>query len=339
MSQDYRLHDLRLRATGDHPAVRQLLHRALHYKGAETSSSSGDADATLDFRMDWTPTLPSAKARRVSTSEPFGIEIWKTTDRMILSHEDATVNLCPRTGVAQAAIASDLLDVGSNQLDNSLLPYLVAHSLAILLRHCGWFPLHAAGLVRNGRGVLLTARSGSGKSTAALSLVRSGWAYLSDDTVLLRPEDDQVQAYSFRRNFHVDPSMATHFPELNGPDWPSSLGDSSKWQIDMDRIYPGQSVPSCIPRLVVLPEISDTPKSSIEPVDTKPVLEQLISQGAFFLTSSPDTAERHLTVLRRLIGQSHTYRLHAGRDALNEPRTIHKLLAEPLREAPACEAE
>lgn len=331
MPQYYRLHDLHLCTTGDHPVVRQLLDRALRCKGAEASDSFEEADATLDFRINRAPASLSEDARRIDTDEPFGIEIWKTADRMILRHENATVGVHPETGVAKAAVAPDLLDEHIDQSISSLLPYLVAFSLAALLRHRGWFPLHAGGLVRNGRGVLLTARSGSGKSTAALSLVRHGWKYLSDDTVLLRSEDDQIQAYSFRRNFHVDPDVADHFSELDGPEWPSSLNDSSKWHVDMDRIYPGQSAASCTPRLIVLPEIVDTAESSVEPVGTKSVLEQLINQGAFFLTSDPDVADRHLTVLRRLIGQSHTYRLHAGRDALEEPRTAHKLLT-PLLE-------
>lgn len=335
MPQHYRLHGLCLRAVSDHPAVRQLLDRALRYKGAEATSGAESTDVTLDFGVDRDRSPRPEAARHVNTGEHFGIDLWKTADRVLLRHDEATVDLRPETGAAEAAVAPDLLDGDSGQPGRSLLPYLVAFSLAILLRVRGWFPLHAAGLVRGGRGLLVTGRSGSGKSTAALSLVRNGWAYLSDDTVLLRPEGDRVEAHSFRRSFCVDPNIATHFPELEGPDWPRALSNAAKWEVDPDQVYPGQYTATCTPRLVVLPDLVDAPESRVEPAAPKPVLEQLLNQGGFFLAPGPDTADQHLTALRRLIDQARTYRLHAGRDVLEEPRTLHRLLAPLLEEEPA----
>ena len=337
MPQYYRLHGLRIRAVGTPPAVARVLDRILRYKGAEEAAASEPVNATLDFSMDReAPSLPES-ARHVDLSEHFGIGVWKTSDRMILRHEDATIDLRPGAGVAEAAISADRFAGQDDRRGRSLLPYLAALSLAILLRARGWFPLHAAALTRGEHGVLISARSGSGKSTAALSLVRNGWGYLSDDTVLLRPEGDQITAYSFRRDFCVDPDTAAHFPELHNSEWPPALSNSSKWQIDMDQVYPGQSAATCTPRLLVLPNLVDAPESRVEPVGPKPVLEQLISQGAFFLAPNSDVADRHLAALRRLIDQSRMYRLHAGRDALDEPRTLHALLAPLLEDALADE--
>ena len=58
-----------------------------------------------------------------------------------------------------------------------------------LLKECGLFPLHAAGLVKEGRSCLFLGRSGSGKSTLTLHLVKNGYGLLSDDTVFLREKD------------------------------------------------------------------------------------------------------------------------------------------------------
>jgi len=340
MAQHYQLHGLRIRATGDHSTVSRLLRRILQFKGAqnegeEAPSTSETVDVTLDFSVGRAPASPPEDARYIDMTGHPGTGIWRTSGRMILHHEDTTVDLRPQTGLAEAAISPDLFTSGTDQQPSSLLSYLVAISLAILLRAHGWFPLHAAGLTREERGVLLTARSGSGKSTAALSLVRDGWGYLSDDTVLLRAENDQINAYSFRRNFCVDPDAASHFPELDASDWPPALSNASKWQIDPAQIYPGQSVATCTPSLIVLPDLADTSESRVEPVGTKPALEQLLNQGGFFLAPGSDAADRHLTVLRRLIEQARTYRLHAGRDVLEHPRTVHTLLAPLLEDAPA----
>lgn len=339
MPQYYRLHDLHLRATSDHPAARRLLHRTLRYKGArhagaETTLPSDGIDATLDFSVDRVPASPPEDARHIDISEHPGIDVWKTSNRIILRREGTTVDLNSEAGVAEAAIATDLLDAPTSRRDQALVYFLAAFSLAILLRARGWFPLHAAGLAHGGRGALLTAGSGSGKSTAALSLVRNGWTYLSDDTVLLRSEEDQIRAYSFRRDFCVDASIAAHFPELDGLEWPPSLSDPAKWQVDPGRLYPGQSAAACTPRLLVLPQLVDAPESRVEPVGTKPALERLLDQGGFFLAPGSDAADRHLAVLRRLIDQARTYRFYAGRDVLEDPRTVHTLLAPLLEDAP-----
>ena len=339
MPQYFQLHGLWIRALSDRPRATRLLRRALQFKGAEQAegeaSPAPDAvDVTLDVSVNRDPASPSEDARHIDMTGHPGTGIWRTSGRMVLYHEDTTVDLHPQTGVAEAAIPPDWLASEADRRPGSLLASLVAISLAILLRAQGWFPLHAAGLAHGGRGVLLTARSGSGKSTAALSLVRNGWKYLSDDTVLLRPEGGRVNAYSFRRNFCVDPSLAAHFPELDGPEWPPALSNASKWEVDPSQIYPGQATATCTPHLIVLPALANRPESRVEPVGTKPALEQLLNQGGFFLTPGSDAADQHLTVLRRLLDQSRTVRLHAGQDVLGASHVLHDLLA-PLLEGAA----
>ncbi|MCR5165234.1 MAG: HprK-related kinase A [Thermoguttaceae bacterium] len=55
-----------------------------------------------------------------------------------------------------------------------------------------WIIFHAAMLERNGRGLILAADSGDGKSTLAAALAFSGWRLLSDELTLIDP-DDQVE--------------------------------------------------------------------------------------------------------------------------------------------------
>lgn len=329
MPQHYHLHGLRIRSASDHPAVDQMLRRTLRYKGAEATAGADAADLMLDFSLERAaPAIPDA-ARHLGDSEHGDIGVWTTDDRMFLRRGDAMVSLHPASGRAEAALAPDLLAAHATQRRDPLF-YLITFSLVILLRYRGWFALHTAALARDGRGLLLVAQSDSGKSTTTLNLVRHGWHYLSDDTVLLRPVGDRVQAHSFRRNFCVDPDATAHFPELAGHDWPPSLSDATKWQVDVELIYPGQFTPTCTPHLLVLPEIADAPESRVEPVDAKVALAQLLDQGAFFLTPDRSIASRHLDLFSQLIDQTRTYRLHAGRDLLEDDRTIHALLAPLL---------
>jgi hypothetical protein len=325
MPSDYQLYGLRLRAAGSDPAVRDRLHRILRYKGATSVTLDGNADIGLEVDINSSLMSPPEAAQHVGTSARCKIEVWDAPEGMLLSHDNAIVAVHPDAGWAEGQVHPALLE-DRDRGERDPLFHLVVLSLVVLLRHRGWFPLHAAALARDRHGVLCPAQSGQGKTTITLSLLRHGWAALSDDTVLLRATDHRVRAYAFRWSLCVDPGAADHFSELDRPDWPRSLSDASKWRVEIDQLHPGQSASVCTPRLLVLPTIVDAPTSRVEPIGPKPVLEQLLRQGAFFLSSRPEVADRHLTVLRQLVGQTCTYRLHAGRDILSDPRTVHTLL-------------
>jgi HprK-related kinase A len=55
--------------------------------------------------------------------------------------------------------------------------------------------LHAATLVRHGRGVVLAGASGAGKSTLAAALLARGWQYLCDEFALIDPATLRVHPY------------------------------------------------------------------------------------------------------------------------------------------------
>lgn len=324
----FRLYDVHIRTAADVPHVADMLRKTLRYKGAAPDASASTADLTLDFSTDRSPESIPDTARQLGQTEHGGIWIWQGEDRMYLRRADSTVVLHPDEGVARGHLDTDLRRPSDDRRDP--LFYLITMSLIILLRYRGWFPLHAAAVAQNGRGVLLTARSDSGKSTTALNLVRQGWSYLSDDTVLLRAEDDSVRAYSFRPDFCVDPEAADLFPELADHDWPSSLSDATKWRVDGQAAYPGQFTPTCVPRVLVVPSIADRPDSTLTPAERTDVLGHLFRQGALSMTPDRAVAQRHLELLKRLVHQTDTYRLDAGRDALDTPEVLDQLLASTL---------
>lgn len=329
MPRHFQLHGLHIRTASDDAAVDRMLRRVLRYKGATRHPDADRVDLTLDFRVDRAPARLPETARHLGDSEHGGIGVWMADGRMWLRRGEATVALQPEAGTATAALTAGLLHARDESQRDPLF-YLITFSLVILLRYRGWFALHTAALARHGRGLLLVAQSDSGKSTVTLHLVRQGWHYLSDDTVLLRSVGDRVQAHAFRRHCCVDPDAADLFPALAAYDWPPSLSDTTKWQVDVDRLYPGQRAPTCTPRALVLPTIVDAAASRVEPVAAKVALAQLIDQGALFLTPDPRIASRQLEVFRQLIDQSQAYRLHAGRDLRDDPRAAHALLAPLL---------
>ena len=54
--------------------------------------------------------------------------------------------------------------------------------------------LHASCVTANGRAILITGRSGSGKSDLALRLIDRGFALVSDDRTILRKQDGKLIA-------------------------------------------------------------------------------------------------------------------------------------------------
>ncbi len=321
----FRLHEVQIRTAANAAPISDLMRRALCYKGATADALDAPADLVLDFATHRAPASIPDVARRLGRTEHGSIWIWHSDGTIYLRRGDATVVLHPEAGRAQAHLSSDLSPPSDARRDP--LFYLITLSLAILLRYQGWFPLHAAALVRNSRGVLLTAESDSGKSTTTLNLVRQGWSYLSDDSVLLRATNGDVRAYSFRTDFCVDPDAADLFPELADTEWPPSLSDSTKWRVDGGAVFPGQFTPACVPRVLIQPSIVDQPTSSLTPADSKAILGTLFRQGALSIVPDRSIADAHLHLLKRLVHQAEAYHLKAGRDALDTPEVLAHLLA------------
>lgn len=91
-----------------------------------------------------------------------------------------------RLALDQDALASELLD--------PILLFLLARS--------GRTPIHAAGIMIDGRAVLLAGASGSGKSSLAHAAARRGIRVLSDDTIYIQLDPD-FRVWGMPRPIHL----------------------------------------------------------------------------------------------------------------------------------------
>ncbi len=100
-----------------------------------------------------------------------------------------------------------------------LTPLSVSSVLVPVLREFfaqrGAMLLHAAALqMPSGAGVLFLAESGGGKTTTALSVLRSGGRLLADDLVLMQVREGGLEMQGIAEALNLTPQTMAFFPEI-----------------------------------------------------------------------------------------------------------------------------
>ena len=203
-------------------------------------------------------------------------------------------------------------------------------SLLWLLRKHDLYGLHANGLDKDGSGALFIGGTGSGKSTIALSLIRQGWDYLSDDAILIRDSANEVEAVAFQRGFFFDPYIANHYPELNKTMETSSNGQ--KRFMDINTIYPDRFLPKCIPKALIFSKIVPQDKSCLIPIDRTKAMILLIENSGGIMVEK-EMVVKQIEVLKHLTYQSNSYQLLAGHDLYEEPEKISEVMSGVMSES------
>lgn len=264
--------------------------------------------------------IPRSCREALRTDDFLGFEV---NDDFYLTDRSSVFHLRPAKGAGYAHLAPSFFDKSELARGN-----FWCFGLLKLLRRLGIYSLHAAGLAtKDGEGVLLVGPSGSGKSTLAIGLIREGWQYLSDDAVLLRHGTQRVEALACRRSFYVDAVRSSKYSDLLlGEEVPDSNGGRRR-KLSIEATYPGEHISRCIPRLVIFPQIKRFGRSTLKLMDPICALRVLLAQSAPQLFDR-STMISQLEMLKRVIQQTETYELNAGRDLYREPAKLVVLIKE-----------
>lgn len=92
----------------------------------------------------------------------------------------------------QLLVVERLID--QMEFDYYAVLLLILMPMMELLRGKGYYRFHAGCAVVNGRSILLSGTSGSGKSTATFALMKKEWPVLSDEMPLIRHRNGQYEA-------------------------------------------------------------------------------------------------------------------------------------------------
>jgi hypothetical protein len=148
-------------------------------------------------------------------------------------------------------------------------------ALSMLARSRGYFVLHAAGVVRGERGIVLMGPAGSGKSTLTIACARRGFGVFAEDAVFVRVRPNALEWWGLPWVQRLLPDARTLFPELAGlPDHVRPNGES-KIDVELDRVHPGRTVPCAAPGPIVLLSRDDGGPTRIEPVPAAEVADAL----------------------------------------------------------------
>jgi len=197
-------------------------------------------------------------------------------------------------------------------------------ALAELLKRNGLFTVHATALEYAGQGILIPGYSGQGKTTSFLSLLRSGFRYLSDDYPLLRDRGTHMELLAFPMKIDVTDRTIEFFPELRDAA-PGLLKQGiQKKHFQSEDLYADSIGRSCTPAMIMFPHVVDMPHSCLEPLTKSRALEALMPQG--LLVYDQTVARCEFQALSKLVRQVDCYRLHFGRDILDLPKLIRPLL-------------
>jgi len=195
--------------------------------------------------------------------------------------------------------------------DRWIVPHLLFFPLWVqMLKAEGLFPVHAAAVVKDGRGVLFPASSGSGKSVLSLSLVRAGHRLLGEDTVFLKRQASFVDIVGFPEKISLLPEAVDMFPDIELDEELRRSG--RKIGLDAGKLYPGCLADRAPAAAIVFPELTDTTASTRTRMDKARALVRLLPYNLLLL--DPASSREHFATLADLVRQAECTLLQAGKD-------------------------
>lgn len=313
------LHDVSIRIFCDHPEIRTRVEEFIgHLVGRD-----GDAPLdVLEFSLKLLKSGPDRSIRGGSKALLQFVSVSCFHEGPWLSFQTkdgSVVRADVQAGRAWGHLSNELLEASRYIFTDLMLAPLME-----MLKHRGFYGLHAAALTKEGRGYLFPGDAGSGKTTIALSLVRQGFQYLADDKVLLRKVGNGFAALAFTRRFNINPDIGRHYTELGFLEDLQPLPGTDKRPFDISSVYPNTFIPSCTPQVIVHLERTSDFKSRIVPLSPTESFTRLAHQT--ILSLQKDAAMKQINLLGDLIQNTESYLLHNGRDLYGVPERALELL-------------
>ena len=317
-SLSYRVAGTGLRLSGE--SGDSLARFARWFETSFYTLPDGTAPADITLHVETQAPLTPLFATAPPVLQSPSLQLWRQETRCYLLLDKATCELDLQARHGALRLQPDFWRLPRKRQQE---PVLLA--LVWLLRECRRYSLHASAVARDGQVLVLAGESGSGKSTAALGLVRQGWRYLADDVVLLEAAADGPRLWGLARGFAYHPALLAQAPELaKAATEPADLNGEKQFT-DLDVVYPDHHLPCGSLRALVFPQIVAQAHSRLLPLEPVQSLSALLLASAGILTDKIHAAAQ-LEFLKTTVMQRPAYRLLAGRDIFGNGQALEALL-------------
>ncbi|MDD5706630.1 MAG: hypothetical protein PHR35_11965 [Kiritimatiellae bacterium] len=232
-------------------------------------------------------------------------------------------------GCAAYDLGKGLCVVGLSDPD-AYRPWLIEHLvlqmlLLEMLRGQGLFWLHAGCVSHDGRAVLFTGHTGSGKTTACLNLAVNGFDFLAEDRIFVRSDGSGVTLLGYPRDMAVTPETLALLPALRERVGAVTF-TARKLRLPAAALFHGNRPTSAIPGLILFPRITEAARTTFQSLPPTQTLCRLLPNS--LLASQPDVSTRHFSALSSLARSSRAYELLLGRDVAALPGLVRDLMAD-----------
>lgn len=278
-------------------------------------------DLAVEYVVGRPPLVAPDDARVIYESELGTLWYAPEDDELYAAYGSVTMRCDPEQGVAVVAVPAGRTDA----------TWLLSRPLFTLplmetARRRGLYPLHAACLARDGRGVIVVGPSGAGKSTLALGLAQAGFDFLGDDLVFLDVTRG-VRALGFPDELGLEPATRTLFPALRSRIAAEAPQGWPKERAAVDDLVDTRVVSTCRPRVTVVLAPDAQAAGALEPAGRDDVLMELLPS---VLLTRRDACAAHLEALDLLATSTAGVRLCGRADVAASARRLADLLdAEP----------
>jgi hypothetical protein len=208
-------------------------------------------------------------------------------------------------------------------------------SLCLALRERSLFELHAAAVADEEHGArLIVGHSGAGKTSLALALLSIGCAYLGDDRVLLRGDENahtKVMLCAYPRTFHVPVASAAAFPSVLAAGRVTE-GIGGKLAVDPGVVFHDAFRAHWRgPVAILLPRIVRTARSVIVEATPADALGALFESSALALVDGVRHRDENLALLAAIANGATAFHVELGRDALDDPTSCARRILRATR--------